>query len=246
MNTYKLCITYDGTDYQGWQSQPHKKTIVDVLQGSFARIFGSRITLLGASRTDAGVHAHGQIARLQTDLAIDPERMKHAWNSSLPLAICIRDILPVSEDFHPHKNVIEKSYCYRLFRTRPLPLDARFGWLYTYMHQVDVGQFIAALQLYVGTHDFRSFCKLDEEKSTVRTVYSIAVAQEPAYIDIRIRGDGFLRYQIRRMIGYALDVARRTDKSLDDIRQMIKQPNAQQTLLKAGAAGLCLEEVCYR
>ena len=247
MNTYKIIVAYDGVDYQGWQAQPHKITVSDSLQDSFKHVFGKEIKILGASRTDTGVHALGQVAIFKSDIAIPSDKMLKAWNNILPISIHIKSLERVMDDFHPHRNVVSKTYYYHLFIQRPLPFLARYGWDYPFMKDVDLEVFEQALALYVGTHNFRSFCKLEEEKSTIRTVHSIVIQKIVRFGVVRvvIKGDSFLRFQIRRMIGCALDVARRDDLSLSFIQNMLDNPHPQQKATKAEGRGLCLKEINY-
>jgi len=247
MNRFKMVVAYDGVDFQGWQVQPHKKTVANCLQDTFEKTFDKKIVLLGASRTDTEVHALGQVATFSCDIDLDVHKMQRAWNNSLPFSIHIRSLEQVDASFHPHKNVVSKTYYYTLFLKRPLPFVARYGWQYPFMAQVDKETFEKALQVYVGKHDFRSFCKLEEEKSTVRTIHSISLHRLSRFgaWQVVIKGDGFLRFQIRRMIGCALDVARRDDLSVDFIEDILSNPDPQQQLTKADGRGLCLKEIQY-
>jgi len=248
MRKYKIVIAYDGTDFHGWQIQPVPVTVASVLQDTFYALFNQRITLLGASRTDTGVHACGQVAQFKADLHVDEHRLIEIWNKSLPESIVITAIEQASKDFHPCCNVVQKTYHYHLFMQRPQPFYARYGWLYVFVDQVDWDTFQECLQIYVGEHDFASFCKIeDKSKSTVRTIDSIELIDIPEWHAKRVivKGQGFLRFQIRRMIGYALDVARRKELSVADLQQILASKNPQQTLVKAAGKGLCLIEVNY-
>lgn len=247
MKTYKITVAYDGTNYYGWQIQPSAITVAQVLQTTFTKTFNHPITLLGASRTDTGVHALGQIARVRTSLAINPDQILKAWNSSLPNDIRIRSLVPIDDNFNPCSNVFEKTYWYTLFLKPPLPFIARYGWLYPFMNRVDLEKFQDILQLYVGTHDFASFCKKDGERTTIRTINSISVKKISHWnmLQITIKGPSFLRFQIRRMIGYALDIAQQPKVPVNYIKTMLDNPNPQQTLVKADGSGLCLRKVIY-
>lgn len=247
MKKYTLTVSYDGTDYQGWQVQPHRVTIANCMQEVFSRVFGSSITLLGASRTDTGVHALGQVAMFQSSLEIELEQLRAAWNSGLPNAIHIRTLSKASPTFYPLAHVREKIYYYHLFLDEPLPFVARYGWYYECINQVDFSFFKQALQLFVGEHDFGSFCKVPTEKSTVRSIDTISVHRFSRYgiVQVVIRGKSFLRFQIRRMIGAALGASRRKDFSLTQLKKILDNPNPIQTLLKADARGLCLRKVIY-
>jgi tRNA pseudouridine38-40 synthase len=249
MQEYKITVAYDGTDFHGWQIQPHDLTITSCLQDTWCRIFKRQINIVGASRTDAGVHALGQVARFYADVPLhfDDHHLRALWNSHLPPTISIRS-LEKTDHFHPCANVKQKTYCYTLFLKRPLPFIARFGWHYAFIDRVDLKKFSDALPLYRGTHDFGSFCKIeDAETTTVRTIDDISLRQLDHYnaLLVTIKGQSFARFQIRRMIGYALDIARRPSLGIDYLSEMLKNPNPQQTLLKAGGCGLCLRKIIY-
>ena len=248
MQKFKIIVSYDGTNYQGWQSQPHKKTIANFLQDSFRKVFGKSIKILGASRTDSGVHALGQVAQFKTDLKIDEKSMMIGWNNILPDDILIRALQKVDDSFNCLSGVKQKTYYYHLFLSRPLPFIARYGWFYGCINIVDWEKFNKALQLFIGEHDFRSFCKVEDSSiSTIRKIDSINLNTLSRFncIQIVIKGKGFLRFQIRRMIGYALDVAIRPNLSVDYLKNILDNPSPIQTLLKAEAKGLFLRKIIY-
>jgi len=248
MQTYKMIVAYDGTDFHGWQIQPSAITVTSCLQQTWAELFKSSISIIGASRTDAGVHALGQVARFKADINLPPEKLRAVWNARLPSGILIRDLSIADPSFHPCANVKQKTYYYTLFLRRPLPMVARYGWLYRFVDAVDWHKFQIGLQYYTGTHDFASFCKVEDgDTDTVRTIDAITVKPLTRYgaLLITIKGKSFVRFQIRRMIGYALDVARRRDLPVDYLRDLLINPNHQQTLLKADGSGLCLRKVVY-
>lgn len=248
MKLYRAIIAYDGTDFFGWQIQPQAITITACLQETFFKVFQRPVIITGASRTDTGVHALGQVATFSTDLNLSPATIKKAWNNRLPKSILIRDLHEIHADFNPQKNVRQKTYYYHLFLKKQSPFIARFGWLYEFINHVDFEKFAQALALYEGEHDFASFCKIeDKEKSTIRTIDSITLTKIPHYgmLRVTIKGKSFLRFQIRRMIGYALDLARRKDLPVSYLKGIRDNPNAQQILLKADGCGLCLRKVIY-
>jgi tRNA pseudouridine38-40 synthase len=247
MHAYKIIVSYDGTDFHGWQEQATSWTIVSTLKMTFLSVFKKKIFLLGASRTDAGVHAQQQVALLKTELLIDPQKLVAAWNFRLPASIKVVDASPVDYSFNPRSKVKEKTYHYRLFTQMPDPFVGRFGWLYPWMHQVDLKIFEQVLQLYVGTYDFASFCKRQDEVSTIRTVRSIQVFHEKldSSLLIEIKGPSFAHYQIRRMIGYALDASRHPKTALERISDLLQNPCHEQPLTKAAASGLTLFKIEY-
>jgi tRNA pseudouridine38-40 synthase len=250
VQAYKIIVAYDGTDFHGWQVQPKDITITSSLQDAWFRIFNQKITLVGASRTDAGVHALGQVARFYADCPpkLDEKTLQTLWNHHLPSSITIRSLCKAPQTFHPCTNVKQKTYHYVIFVKRPLPFIARYGLLYEFINDVDWGKFNKALQLYTGTHDFGSFCKIeDDDITTIRTIDDISVKKysQLGCLIITIKGPGFARFQIRRMVGYALDVARRPQLDLNYLADILKNPNPQQTLLKAKGCGLCLRKIVY-
>lgn len=245
MIKYKLIIAYDGTDYYGWQIQPGHKTVVGVLQETFKRVFDHNIHILGASRTDAGVHALAQAAASTTDLNINPAELHHAWQNVLPDSILIKEIVAVPLDWNPRNNVKQKTYAYHFFQERPLPFAARYGWYYRY--PVDIEKLKKCLAVFVGTHDFRSFCTGDDMDSTMRTIDEVSVEfiKEFNAYRISIKGPGFLRYMIRRIVGACLEVASRATMSPDDLKKVLEQKNPLQTLPTAPSQGLCLFNIEY-
>ena len=249
-NVYKIIISYDGTDFHGWQEQPIAISIQSCLKKSFESAFKCKVSILGASRTDAGVHALGQVARVRTTLDLPPETIIEVWNRQLPKSIFIRSIDKVSDDFHPLYNVAQKTYYYHLFLKQPLPFVARFGWHFKFIDSVDFDKFERAVGLYIGKHDFASFCKQDkgEERTTIREVYKISLKRISKFnvVRVEITVKSFLRFQIRRMIGYALDVARRKDLPISFLKDMLDNPNPNQSLTKAEGGGLCLRKVVYK
>ena len=243
-----MVVAYDGTDFHGWQIQPVDVSIASTLEKVFKRLFGEEISVVGASRTDAGVHALGQVAHFYANLSIDTERMRAAWNASLPRSIVIRSLEITTSDFHACFDVVQKTYYYHLFLQRPLPFVARFGWHYRFIHQVDLEKFKKGLQIFVGEHDFTAFCKLEEDKSPIKKIDSITTEFHRAWGMLRvvIKGKAFLRYQIRRIVGYTLDVARRPELPVDYLDEVLKSKNPQQTLLQADGMGLCLRKIIYK
>jgi len=249
MKNYSIIVAYDGTDFHGWQQQRGDITITSCMEEAWLKTFRHSINVFGASRTDAGVHALGQVARFRTDMTIEPERMLKAWNAALPPSIFIRSLALAPDDFNPLKHVKQKTYYYTLFLQRPLPHVARFGWHYIFINQVDLNIFTRALQCYVGTHDFGSFCKKEyDDEPTIQTIDKIDLYSFKRWgaLTVAIHGKSFAHFQIRRMIGYALDVARRPELSLDYLQEILKNPNPKQTLVKADPQGLCLRKVLYK
>lgn len=246
-NSFKLTIAYDGTDFHGWQEQDtHLPTIVSTLRTSFAYAFQQELQfLVGASRTDTGVHALGQVARIKIPFQINPEQLMAVWNRVLPNSITITNIEPVDASFHPQHNVNNKTYWYHLFHQRPLPFVARYGWFYD--RHIDLEKLKKALAVFVGTHDFRSFVTGDDRDSTIRTITSIDVEWAPEFGAHRIvvQGPSFLRYMIRRIVGASVQIASSKKASVHSLEQILQSKNPRQDLLTAPAQGLILKEINY-
>jgi tRNA pseudouridine38-40 synthase len=242
---YKIIIAYDGTDYYGWQVQANHVTVCGTLQETFKAVFGKEIIIAAASRTDAGVHALGQTAVFATDLVITSDQLKFAWQNVLPESILIRSLVEVSSDFNPRRNVKEKTYYYHFFQERPLPFFARYGWYYRY--NVDLQKLKAALEVFIGTHDFRSFCTGDDYENTVRTITAAYIEYVPRFKMYRIvmKGPGFLRYMIRRIVGACLHVASSDTLGIDDLKNALAEKNPLQELPTAPAQGLLLYKIVY-
>jgi tRNA pseudouridine38-40 synthase len=248
MCKYKIVVAYDGTDYCGWQKQSRERnvpTVCQTLEDSFYSVFSREISIVGASRTDAGVHALGQVAQFCTDLCIAPDKMLQAWTNKLPRDIAICSFEPVEPEFNPHYNIEYKVYRYYFFVERPLPLVQRYGFFCRF--RPDFEKLQAAVHVFEGTHDFRSFCTGDEHETTVRTIISITLNEpEPGKWCIEFRGPGFLRYMIRRIVGACLFVAARPEVPITTLHTVLDQKNPEHTLPNAPARGLVLERIVYK
>lgn len=252
MKQYMLRIAYDGTAYAGWQVQPNERSVAGTILHTFESIFGvPPLGFVGASRTDAGVHAYDQVARLRTDLSVPPEGLLKALNNRLPADISIRSLVPVEDNFHPQFGVDYKEYWYHFFLQRPMPFLARFGTqIPEYVYDFDLSLFERTLKLFEGTHDFSSFARIEPGHEPVRTVLEVRVEQLKRFGMLRVvvRGEGFLRFQIRRMVGSALMVARGgAVVSYDDIASWLRVPiAASPAFFKIDAQGLCLRRIVYK
>jgi len=247
MNTYKLTIAYDGTNYYGWQAQSHKPSIAQALNHAFKTVFKSEIRVLGASRTDAGVHAMGQVARIRTDLAITPDKLKWAWNNALPSDITTRSLQLVNDSFNPFCDVSQKIYYYHFFIERPLPLIQRYGYYYPY--KLDFDLLRQALQFFVGTHDFCSFKSSEDlRENTIRTIDAIDLEYIPRYkmYRITVKGQKFLRHMIRRIVGASLSIASKQGHSLQSLQDVMNACDPKHTLPNAPAKGLMLHKIIYK
>lgn len=240
---YKMVVAYDGTDFAGWLRQPNRSSVVQTIEDVFCAVYKKKIHILGASKTDAGVHALGQVAIFKTDLAIDPKKMKWAWNKALPESIKIIS-LEHDEVFHPHYKVKSKTYWYHFSSEKIPPFLARYGWHYRMPLNHDMLK--DALQLFVGTHDFEQFYTGKDRAHTVRTILDISVQFLPEFNAYRIEvvGEKFLHHMVRRMVGAALHVAAGR-ATLDNIKSALEKSASVHLLPTAPAKGLLLKSVDY-
>ena len=208
MKRVKLVVAYDGTNYSGWQIQPNALTIEEVLNRELSALLQEEIKVIGASRTDAGVHALGNVAVFDTESRIPGEKFSYALNQRLPEDIVIQNSCEVAADFHPRHCDTRKTYEYKICnRSFPLPLQ-RFD-TYFFHYPLDVARMQRAAQDLVGAHDFKSFCSVKAQvETTVRHIYSVDVFQVPdtEIITIRIRGNGFLYNMVRIIAGTLIQI----------------------------------------
>jgi tRNA pseudouridine38-40 synthase len=247
-HSYKLIISYDGTDYYGWQRQKERRSIDAMIRKTFLRVFlQENVLSVGASRTDAGVHARGQVIRIRTSLALPSEKIVFVLNRSLPHDIKVVSCEKVESSFHPQRNVLLKTYSYSFSLQKLSPMEARYSWQFPF--SICVERLEKALSLFVGTHDFRSFCKEVKEKNTVKTIQGITLTPSLCgeKYTITIKGKSFLRFMIRRMVGAALAVASSKETgTLEDLQKLIsREKECVKLLVTAPPQGLCLESIEY-
>jgi tRNA pseudouridine38-40 synthase len=246
-HSYKLVIAYDGTDYHGWQRQKEHCSIDSVIRETFLRVFlQESIRLVGASRTDAGVHARGQVIRLRTILPVCPHKMLFVLNRALPQDIKIMSCVKVDNRFHPQHTVVLKTYSYTFSLQKLSPMDARYSWQYPFTLCFD--RLEEALALFVGTHDFRYFCKEVTDKDTMRTIESIVLTRAACgqKHTVTIKGKSFLRFMIRRIMGASLALASSKDLDIMDLQKLLSgERECVKLLITAPAQGLCLESIEY-
>lgn len=259
MKRVMLTVAYDGTNYHGWQIQPNGETIEGVLNRCLSDLTGEQIEVIGASRTDSGVHAMGNVAVFDTDSPIPADKISYALNRRLPEDIRVRSSEEVPEGFHPRHCVSRKTYEYRIYcGDFPMPLRR----LYTYFTYVplNVELMERASKYFVGTHDFKSFCSAEAQvETTVRQVESVEVWEEiymkpdtlgrtgmcgDREIVIRVTGYGFLYNMVRIMAGTLLEVGR-GHIAPEDIEKILEAGDRQAAGPTAPACGLTLIGIEY-
>jgi tRNA pseudouridine38-40 synthase len=257
MRQIRLSLQYDGTDYAGWQSQSDRETVQSLLEKAVRMVTGDSSRVTGSSRTDAGVHALGQVATFSTDSALDTDVMRRALNANLPLDIRIMDVSTCPDGFHPRYSAISKSYVYFITDTRFQSVFLRrYAWHIPHDLSSRLEMMKEAAGFLKGEHDFSSFRGAGcGSKSPVRRVIDIGVSRLTSIcfmtfsmnvpvIQIRIRGNAFLRHMVRNIVGTLVEfgVGRRMPKEMQDLIELKDRNRAGRT---APAHGLFLEKVYY-
>ena len=207
MYNYKLTIQYDGTRYRGWQVQGNTDlTIQGKLEGVLSRLTGQLVEVHGSGRTDAGVHALGQVANVKLPHPVEPSELLGELNRYLPADIGVIAAEPAPERFHARLNARSKTYRYRIWNSA-IPNVLERSYLYVLPEPLDVAAMERAAADLVGTHDFRSFCGLKRfKKSTVRTITDISTTQDGAEMRLEFTGNGFLMRMVRILAGTLVEV----------------------------------------
>jgi tRNA pseudouridine38-40 synthase len=244
MRNLKMTIAYVGTAYSGWQIQPHRPTIQGVLEERLSRMLPDRPRLAGAGRTDAGVHARGQVANFATACAIPPAGLRRGLNAILPPDIAVLEVEEAPPEFHARANARAKDYRYRIVVGEVVsPFDAPF--VLQVRGGLDVAAMRAAAGRLLGTHDFSSFCLAGTEvESRVRTLHLSEVAVEGPAIEYRVRGEGFLRHMVRTIVGTLVDVGKGRRRP-EEIGAILAARDRRAAGPSAAARGLVLDRVIY-
>ncbi|MCM3716156.1 tRNA pseudouridine(38-40) synthase TruA [Alkalihalobacillus oceani] len=244
MANFKLTVQYDGSRYKGWQRLGKgEATIQGKLEEVLSRMSGSEIEIIGASRTDAGVHALKQIANVKLDHHTEAE-IKAYVNKYLPQDISVSRVETVPERFHARYHVKDKTYLYRIWNEEhPHPFMRKYS-----MHveqKLDLPLMRQACQAFLGEHDFTAFSNAkSKKKSMVRHIYALEMEETAGLVDIRIRGNGFLHNMVRKMVGLLIEVGL-GKKDVDDVTAIL-QAKQRYPGLMAEAQGLYLEAISYK
>lgn len=244
MRRIKLTVAYDGTDYCGWQVQPNGITVEGVLNQALSELTGEEIKVTGASRTDAGVHAEGNVAAFDTKTGIPPERIAYAVNQRLPEDIVVVKSEEVPADWHPRYQDSVKTYEYRILnREMPDPIYRFTTFHVSYSLNLDAMR-EAAVYLR-GEHDFKSFCSIHTDvKSTVRTIYDLIIEKDGDVITLRISGNGFLYNMVRIIAGTLINVGRGAWPP-EKIKEILEAADRGKAAATAPAKGLVLKHIRY-
>lgn len=245
MKRIKLTVAYDGTNYHGWQVQPNAVTIEGKLNEAISELTKESIQVIGASRTDAGVHALGNVAVFDTESRIPGEKFSYALNQRLPDDIVIQQSQEVDKDFHPRYCTCEKTYEYVILN-RKFPLPEYRNTAFFYYGDLDIKVMQEATKAFLGEHDFAGFCSAGAQvKTTVRTIYELTVEKKDNdMICIRVRGNGFLYNMVRIIAGTLLEVGKGNIEA-KSLENRIAAADRSQAGPTAPARGLKLIRIQY-
>ncbi len=240
-----LRVAYDGTSYSGWQVQPNAVTVEGVLKNALEDLFAQPVMLIGASRTDAGVHAMGNVAVFDVETRIAPEKIAYALNARLPEDIKIHESRVVKDDFHPRHVDCVKTYEYSVWNDTFENPKERLYCHFDY-GKLDMENMKKACEHFVGEHDFTSFCSAGAQvEDKVRKIYSLDVCRTGCKVIIRVTGNGFLYNMVRIIAGTLLKVGQGAI-SPADIPAIIEGRDRQLAGPTAPARGLTLVEIKYK
>jgi tRNA pseudouridine38-40 synthase len=239
-------LAYDGTDFHGWQRQPGQRTVQGVLEEAARRVLRHPVFIVGSGRTDAGVHAAGQVANLLTDSSLPPDRLRHAIGGRLPKDICLLRSRDVSLGFSASRHCAGKLYRYRIHAVGSRPVSTlQHRYAHHFWHRLDLDRLREAGRYFVGTHDFAAMASKGSERvSTVRTVLRCDVFQRYQEVHFEIEGTGFLYHQVRNMVGTLVEVGRGHWEP-ERVAEILASQDRAQAGPTAPAKGLSLQWVRY-
>ena len=241
---FLIKFSYDGTNYSGFQSQKRLETIQEKLEDALTKINdGKKTSITATGRTDKGVHALAQYGHADIDVKITENKLKRAMNSNLPDDIHVIEVVKVDDKFHARYNVKGKTYKYIINMGEYNPIERNY--VFQYNHELNIKSMKEAIKYFIGTHDFRAFATDSKDKENcVRTITKASILEDNNKLIITFSGDGFLRYQVRNMVGILIKVG---EDKLDPVK--IKDIILSKDRTKAGktapAEGLYLVEVEY-
>lgn len=250
MRNLKLILSYDGSEFSGWQVQPDAVTVQGTLASAIGRITGEKVLPQGSGRTDAGVHALAQVATLVTESSVPTANFVKALNDILPPAVRVLEVTETPADFHARHSARAKTYRYRIYRGAIcLPFLARYVWHFPY--PLDEDAMGRAASLVVGEHDFTSFAAVDPERgregepaSNVRRIFSSSWERAEEEFVYTVRGSGFLHHMVRNLVGTFILVGKGT-LQVDDVTRILEARNRSAAGATVPGSGLYLVGVEY-
>lgn len=244
MRNIRMTVSYDGTDFHGWQRQQNALTVQEVLEDTLAMVTKTPTAVIGAGRTDAGVHARRYTCNFHTDCTIPAEKIPFALNALLPDSIAVLNAWEAPEDFHARFSAIGKHYRYRILNTRhPDPFERNYSFFYP--QELDLEKMQAAARDLLGTHDFSAFCSAGATtKTSVRTIYRATVQKDGDLITLDLYGNGFL-YNMVRIIAGTLIYVGNGKLAADCIPQLIAGQKRKESGITVPPQGLFFMEAFY-
>lgn len=241
---YRLVLEYDGTDYCGWQIQPDQRTVQATLEEAVARLLGHPTRVASAGRTDAGVHAAGQVACFHTSRILDPGVVSKALNALTPRDLAVRSVDAVPDHFDPRRSAHCREYAYRIWNRRvPSPFWRRYAWHVA--RPLSVEKMAMAAAFLEGEHDFTSFRAAGCDAATpVRRITRSDVVRRDDMVVYTIEGTAFLRHMVRNIIGTLVEVGRGA-RDAEDVRELLRLRDRTRAAATAPPHGLCLMRVDY-
>jgi tRNA pseudouridine38-40 synthase len=246
MRNIRLIVEYDGGAYCGWQRQINGLSIQEVLEGCIARMTGEAVRVIGSGRTDAGVHALGQVAHFRTLSTLGERSFLMGINSLLPADIVVRTVSEAPPSFHARFDAISKVYLYRICN-RPVRSALERGRAWFVWEPLDLARMRETVPVFTGTHDFSSFCSTHTDSPDhVRTILRMDVQEEAdGMVLISMEADGFLRYMVRTIAGALVEVGR-GKRSPEEMARILAAKDRRRAGLTAPPQGLFLKDVKYR
>lgn len=244
MRNLLLTITYDGSNYHGWQVQKNALTVQEVFQNAVEKVFLSRLDVIGCSRTDSGVHANMYCVSIKTDMNISDDGVILALNSNLPDDIAVIQCTEVADDFHPRYSCKSKEYIYKIYNGKIRnPFYSKYAFYYRY--NIDADYINKECKAFIGTFDYSAFCSSHTDvENTVRTVKSAEVRREGDMVYFKVEADGFLYNMVRIMVGTLLFIAQGKIKS-GELAEIIKSKDRTKAGRTVPPQGLYLNKINY-
>jgi tRNA pseudouridine38-40 synthase len=238
---YKAVVSYDGTNYQGFQSQTNGLGIQEVIEKAFRLMTQTEIKIHSAGRTDKGVHALGQVFHFDSKIDIEPETWVRGVNDRLPLDIRVKKVIPVKPDFHARHSAKSKIYKYIIAKKPSTAFSKNYE---VYIKHIDIEKMVFALPQLIGTHDFKGFCQHVEGKPTIKTIYKAEFKETKKHYIFKFHGNSFLKYMVRSIMGTLIQIGiGKKDPSV--INEILETKDRHLAGKTAEARGLFLVKIYY-
>lgn len=240
---YLITFSYDGSKYFGYQKQKGVNSVQEDLEKVLSLINNKPVSVCASGRTDAGVHANGQCAHFDIDINITPDKLKNALNGLLNGNIYVKSVVEVPDTFHARFDVKQKEYIYKINTGEYSPIYK--DYIYQYCKPLDVDSMKTAIKSFEGEHNFKSFTKANVETNNfARTIYSTAVTKDNDIITIKFVGNGFMRYMVRNMVGFLIEIGE-GKRNISDVNSVLLEEDRTKAGRTAPPEGLYLNKVTY-